>query len=148
VASVAGNGEESEMAEINAFEVTEVLGVQKTDDGRHMVVGFKTTTDQEVALALGADNVIDVVSDFLEATSIVPFKKGDFTALQGQAAFDVDWFQIGKIQDSDELALTLMRGEGHITFRLPSQMAPKILETLEVALGKGAFPTLPAGKAN
>ena len=45
------------MAEVNAYQVKEVLGMQPTDDGKQMLVGFKTVSDEEVAHALDADSV-------------------------------------------------------------------------------------------
>jgi hypothetical protein len=129
----------SGMADTGAVAVKEVLGVSPTDDGRQMLVGFQTAADQELVLALDADTVVDTLNDFLEATSIVPFEKGQ--ANQGQHAFEVDAFELAKVQDSGDLALTLLRGKAHITFRLPAGMGEKVLENLQTIFAK---PTPPA----
>jgi hypothetical protein len=134
------------MESVKAFPVKEVLGVKPTDDGQHMLVGFQTTAEEELTLALGADTVIDTLNDFFEATSIVPFQKG--LADQGQHAFDIDWFELAKVADSQDLALTLLRGKAHMTFRLPAGMGEKILETLLAIFGKTTLAAGPAPKAN
>jgi hypothetical protein len=124
------------MANVSAVEISEVLGIQATDDGTQMLVGFKTATGEELVIALAQDAVVDVLNDFLEATSIIPFKKGD--ADQAQHAFDVDSFELAKVKGTEDIALTLMREKAHISFRLPAGMGQKILETLLVMFGKAA----------
>ena len=124
-----------------AHQVKEVLGVQATEDGKQMLVGFKTASEEEVALALDGDSVWETLDCFIEATSLKPFVKG--TKLSESMAFATDWFELGKIDDSKDLALTLVREKAHVTFRLTSEMAERLAETIAVILGK-KFPAQPA----
>lgn len=122
------------MASSEAIAVKEVLGIQPAEDGKQVLVGLATSTDEEIALSLGQDEVVDVLSDLFEATSIVPFAKGQAT--QPQHAIEVDAFEIGKVQGSAELTLTLLREKAHVTFKLPAGMGEKVLQALTAALGK------------
>ena len=131
------------MAEVSAYHVKEVLGMQATEDGKHMLVGFKTVSEEEVALALDADSVWETLDCFIDATSLRPFTKG--AKLQEGNAFSTDWFELGKIDDSRDLALTFVREKAHLTFRITPTMAEKLGETLAVMLGK-QFPA-PAAPA-
>ena len=128
-----------------AHQVKEVLGVQATEDGKQMLVGFKTASEEEVALALDGDSVWETLDCFIEATSLKPFVKG--TKLLDSMAFATDWFELGKIDDSRDLALTLVREKAHVTFRLTPSMAEKLGETLAHILGK-QFPSQPAPESS
>ena len=130
------------MSDTQAIDVKEVLGIRPADNGSHMLVGLKSVADGEVVLAIGQNEVMEILSDFFQATSIVPFKKG--AAAQGQDAIEVDSFELGKVQGSNNLSLTLLRETAHVSFILPSGMGEKLLETLTAALVK-AVPPIPAG---
>ena len=129
------------MTETAAINIKEVLGIRPADDGSHMLVGLKSATGVEVVLAIGQNEVMEILSDFFQATSIVPFQKG--LAAQGQDAIEVDAFEIGKVQSSTGLSLTLLRETAHLSFLLPTGMGEKLLETLTAALAK-PLPPLPA----
>ena len=129
------------MSELPSYQVKEVLGVQTTDDGKHMLVGFKTVSDQELALALDADLVWETLDCFIEATSLKPFTKG--VKQSESMAFSTDWFELGKIEGSSDLALTFVREKAHVTFQVTPSMAEKIGETLAVILGKQFSPSPP-----
>ena len=124
-----------------AHQVKEVLGVQATEDGKQMLVGFKTVSEEEIALALDGNSVWETLDCFIEATSLKPFVKG--TKLSENMAFSTDWCELGKIDNSKDLALTLVREKAHVTFRLTSEMAERLAETIAVILGK-KFPAQPA----
>ena len=89
------------MTDIPAISIKEVLGIRPADDGSHMLVGLQSAAGEEVVLAIGNNEVMEIVSDFFQATSIVPFQKG--AAAQGQDAIEVDDFELGKIQGSSDL---------------------------------------------
>jgi hypothetical protein len=130
------------MTEIPAINITEVLGIRPADDGSHMLVGLKSAAGEEVVLAIGQNEVMEILSDFFQATSIVPFQKG--VAAQGQDAIEVDAFEVGKVQGSPDLSLTLLRETAHVSFVLPNAMGEKLLQTLTAALAK-PVPPIPAG---
>jgi len=132
------------MTETAAISIKEVLGIRPAHDGRQMLVGLKSAAGEEVVLAIGQNEVMEILSDFFQATSIVAFQKG--AAAQGQDAIEVDAFELGKVQGSDDLSLTLLRETAHVSFVLPSTMAEKLLQTLMVALAK-AVPPIPMGPA-
>jgi hypothetical protein len=117
---------------ISVFEVSEVLGVQATDDGRYMLVGTKNSKGEGVALALDEDAVWAILPSIVEATSISPFKKGSDQEVR---ALDTDWFEIGRNKGSGDFAITFCRGKGHVSFALTPAMTRQIVETLSVALG-------------
>src|SRR3954471_9187827 len=120
------------MTETAAINIKEVLGIRPADDGSQMLVGLKSAAGEEVVLAIGQNEVMEVLSDFFQATSIVPFQKG--VAAQGQDAIEVDGFEVGKVQGSNDLTLTLLRETAHLSFILPSGMGEKLLDTLTAAL--------------
>ena len=129
------------MTETAAISIKEVLGIRPADEGSHMLVGLQSAAGEEVVLAIGQNEVMEIVSDFFQATSIVPFQKG--AAAQGQDAIEVDAFELGKVQGSDDLSLTLLRETAHVSFILPSDTAEKLLQALMAAVAKAAFPPMP-----
>jgi hypothetical protein len=107
-----------------------------------MLVGLKSAAGEEVVLAIGPNEVMEILSDFFQTTSIVPFQKG--VAAQGQDAIEVDAFELGKIQGSSDLSLTLLRETAHVSFILQGGMGEKLQQALTAALAK-PIPPIPAG---
>src|SRR5215470_13188502 len=128
------------MTETAAINVKEVLGIRPADDGSHMLVGLKSAAGEEIVLSIGQNEVMEVFSDFFQATSIVPFQKG--AAAQGQDEIEVDAFELGKVQGSNDLSLTLLRETAHVSFVLPGSMGEKLLQALMASLAK-AMPPIP-----
>jgi hypothetical protein len=118
------------------FRVTEALGVKRTDDGAHMLVGFKVSSGDEIVLVLDSEGVNQALNCVIEATSISPLSKGAITRPQEAFAFVPDWFGIGAIMGTDDVSITFMRRVGHITFDLSRSMAEQMLEALAFSLGR------------
>ena len=128
-----------------AHQVKEVLGVQATEDGKQMLVGFKTASEEEVALAL------DGTRSGTRSTASSKPRRSSLSSREPSSsesmAFATDWFELGKIDNSKDLALTLVREKAHVTFRLTPSMAEKLGETLAHILGK-QFPSQPAPESS
>ena len=112
-----------------AHQVKEVLGVQATEDGKQMLVGFKTASEEEVALALDGDFGLGNAR-LLHRSHVAQALRQGNQALWTAWRLPTDWFELGKIDDSKDLALTLVREKAHVTFRLTPSMAEKLGETL------------------
>jgi hypothetical protein len=121
------------MGQLMATAVSKECGWQKSADGKNARISFHDMAGKEIAVTLGADAVSNLLHVLLDATAITPRLQA--LEFKQRQTFSTNWHEIGNYPDSADVALTLHRpGGGHITFRIPRDMAEKLLQSLKTAL--------------
>ncbi len=130
------------MDQLMATAVSKECVWKKSADGKNARISFHDTAGKEIAVTLDADAVSNLLRVVLDATAITPRLQA--LEFKQHQTFATSWHELGYYQDSADVALTLHRaGGGHVTFRVPHEMAEKLLQSLKTAL-HGASPSTTA----
>ena len=135
------------MVEVTATAVADVIGIMKTDDGQHVLLGFRDRGGVERRLALDKKAVAGMLECIFEATSIAPLPKG--LVPKEHYLLKPDWSELWSLPGTNETLLTLFRGERHLSFLLLPGMVDQIYEAagLILAAHSGSVVTDQSGKA-
>lgn len=131
--------------EVPAIICAEPLGWKTTDDGKYILIGFKTHEGEEAALALDQNSIRKFLLCAIDGTAAFPLQKG-LGVKQDPMLLSTTWFEGGMVQ-TGEPYLTFFRENGaHLSFRLDGTMAHKIVETLNTILAGQSTPPAPEGQ--
>lgn len=129
------------MAEIEAIAISDVLGSQPTDDGKHALVKVVQPDRTELVLAVPAEQLFKFIDSF--ALSAMEANQKASRPKDVKPVFPASWFELGADTASGAVVLSLTFGAGGtLSFHMPRFMAEQLRETLNVHLG-GATPQTP-----
>jgi hypothetical protein len=125
---------ESYMSEIKEIAVTSVEAFTIDDSKMRALIGLNTDGGSRVVLAATEDKLIHIISGFVGALGA--FAKPKLADVE-RPAISADWFEIGVVKYSRDIALTLrMPNGGALTYVLPRSMAEQLQQSLTVAVGQ------------
>jgi hypothetical protein len=119
------------MAQEVGWTIDEILGWKKTDDGKHALIGLKTTDGQQLALAVAHERLQEIIMSLVAASDAFPAPKGltNHTALTAKT----DWYDLGEAPETGEQMIRLrLTDGGHLSFLMDKPMAVRLAESLSV----------------
>ena len=118
-----------------AAPINKVLGWKKSDDGAHVIIGFEQPDRTEFAVAISHESLLDTITSFVDALAAFPSPRAD----QDLFAIGTNWFEIGRVADSTDLAVSFRtQGDGVLAFVMNRTVAERLFDTLAATLWGGA----------
>jgi hypothetical protein len=130
------------MPQANVLPIEEVLGWKLSDDGAHVMLGFKLSDGSELPLAFPPKKLVPAIMSLAHASGAIPAPKG--MAEQGDLAIEANSYEVGKDEASGDFFVRFgLRGGGQLTFVMGRSTAEGLAETMNatvLGLAKGQLP--------
>jgi hypothetical protein len=106
------------VVEFRGTAVKAVKGASVTGDGEQVILGFETTTGEEMLLLMPSEAVNSLFMLAAQCTNQIDRRKGE----ESRTAFNVTRWRLAKDSASDHDVLHLTIGdEAQLAFRLPTR---------------------------
>ena len=133
------------MDDTEAAPVSAVLGWKPTDDGKHVIIGFKQDDHAQFALAFPEATLTEAIASLIGAMGAFPQQK---LASGGRLTFETHWYEVAQSEDGEIAVAFHMPDSGSLTFLMDRSMAQGLRDTLDAALGGDASRTPPGISRN
>lgn len=133
------------MPQYKATEVRTFLRSEISSDGRHMVLIAQLADGSEFVLAIPHGQLLPLVE--CAAGSASALDKIGKKPAEERDLLPLTWWEIGKLDGTEDLALSLtLKSGGTLSFRLHGSMPKGILETLQTICGTESPLPAPTGQ--